>query len=68
MLDNIKLFENTPVVYISLRTHLAPVTLLELELEKKLELSHMVGKGCGWYLSEEPTTTLVYRQRRPLRH
>ena len=34
-LDNIKLFENTPVVYISLRTHLAPVTLLETELEKR---------------------------------
>jgi len=43
-LDDSKLFENAPVVYISFWTHLAPVTLLELELEKKLELSHTVGK------------------------
>jgi len=41
LFDNIKLLENTPVVYFSFRTHLAPVTLLELELEKKLELSHI---------------------------
>ena len=44
LLDDIKLFENTPVMYISLRMHLAPVTLLEMELEKRSRATS-VGKG-----------------------
>jgi len=44
LLDDIKLFENTPMMYISLRTHLAPVTLLETELEKRSRVA--------WWLEE----------------
>jgi len=52
-------------VYISLRTHLAPVTLLESELEKELKLSHTVRKGLRVVPEQtEPTTTPVYRDGR----